>query len=264
MIIQGDVSDPKVWERIEDESIHLVVTSPPYDNLRTYGHGASWDFEMTARQLYKKLVKGGVCCWIVGDAVVKGSETLTSFRQALYFVDVVGFRMHDRMIYHKRNFSAPESNRYQQVFEDVFVLSKGKPNTFNGIKDKINTTFGETSWGKNSAGRYSDDSRSERPKVVVSEFGLRGNVWEGKTRGQEEGATNLPHPAMMPKWLARDLIISWSNKGDTVLDPFAGSGTVPVIAKKLERFPVAMDISGKYIKDLIEPRLAEVNPLFTI
>jgi site-specific DNA-methyltransferase (adenine-specific) len=262
MIHHSDVSDPKSWERIEDELVHLVVTSPPYDNLRTYGHGASWDFEIAARQLYKKLVKGGVCCWIVGDAVVKGSETLTSFRQALFFVDEVGFRMHDRMIYHKTNFSHPERVRYHQVFEDVFVLSKGVPRVFNPIMDKENVTAGWVgNLGRNTFTER-NGSKSQRSKKVCKEFGMRGNVWTGKTRGQEDMCETMPHPAMMPKWLARDLILSWSNKGDTVLDPFVGSGTVTTMAKRLERVPIGMDISPEYV-NLAQTSLENINPLFS-
>jgi site-specific DNA-methyltransferase (adenine-specific) len=261
MIHHSDVSDPKSWERIEDESVHLVVTSPPYDNLRTYGHGASWDFEMTARQLYKKLVKGGVCCWIVGDAVIKGSETLTSFRQALFFVDEVGFRMHDRMIYVKRGATTASSNRYVQAFEDVFVLSRDEPSTFNPIEDKTNKWAGLEPLGRKTA-RGKNGNMVDRKTYVVKEFGKRTNVWEGNTRAQEEPCEAQPHPAMMPKWLARDLILSWSNKGDTVLDPFVGSGTVTTIAKRLERVPIGMDISPEYVK-LAQLSLEKINPLFS-
>ena len=247
-------------KQIPDGTVELTVTSPPYGSLRTYGHGKGWDFEGTAKELYRVTCEGGVVCWNIGDQVIDGSETLEPFRQGLFFLEC-GFRMHDRMVYHKRNFSNPEKVRYHQVFEDVFVLSKGAPRTFNPIRDKVNKSFGETNWGVNSVTQR-DGSKEWRKKNVSGEFGMRGNVWEGKTRAQEEGANVLPHPAMMPMWLARDLILSWSNKGDLVCDPFVGSGTVTELAKRLGRDYIGIDISNKYVKELIEPRLANISPLF--
>lgn len=229
---------------LEDASIPLVVTSPPYDDLRRYG-GYQLDFNDLAKQLYRVLVPGGVLCWNVGDSVVDGSETLTSFRQALYFVDTVGFRMHDTMIYEKVNFGQPSHNRYHQLFEYVFILSKGKPRTFNPIKDKANAWAGTGTFGKNTM-RESNGEMGERTRNIIADFGMRGNVWRGKTRGQEELCESLPHPAMMPKWLARDLILSWSNPGDMVCDPMAGSGTVGVAAIENGRSAILIDCNPEY------------------
>lgn len=231
------------------ESVHCCVTSPPYDRLRTYGNGsdgAEWDFEGTAAELFRVLVQGGVCCWNVGDSVVNRSETLTSFRQAIYFVDQVGFLMHDTMIWHKPNFANPETARYHQLFEYVFVLTKGKSRVFNPIKDKPNATAGRI--GCLGVNTYSkrDGTKSTRPKYVTREFGMRGNVWRGPTRGQEEFCSNLPHPAMMPKWLARDLIRSWSNPGDVILDPFAGSGTTLQMALENGRSAIGIELNPAY------------------
>lgn len=190
---------------------------------------------------------GGVVCWNVGDQVVDGSETLTSFRQAIYFVDTCGFLMHDTMIYHKRNFSHPEQTRYHQMFEYVFVLSKGKPKCFNPIIDKKNSTAGCVgNLGVNTFTNR-DGTKSVRAKRITAAYGMRGNVWNGKTRGQEEVCEKLPHPAMMPKWLAHDLIVSWSNRGDTVLDPFAGSGTTGTAALELGRKAILIELNPDYI-----------------
>jgi DNA modification methylase len=232
--------------KMPEASVECIVTSPPYGNLRTYG-GFKWDFEVIAKELFRVLVSGGVLCWNVADQVVDGSETLTSFRQGLYFVDEVGFRMHDRMIYEKLNFSHPEKNRYHQVFEDIFILSKNAPRVFNPIKDKKNSTAGQIgNLGVNTF-TEADGSKSVREKKVTAEFGMRHNVWKGKTRGQEDMCEVLPHPAMMPKWLARDLILSWSNHGDTVLDPFAGSGTTGKMALEVGRNAILIDSNPEYI-----------------
>lgn len=234
----------EVLKAMPTGSIHCCVTSPPYGNLRSYG-GFLWGFSSVAMELYRVLSPGGVLCWNVGDEVVDGSETLEPLRQALYFTDDCGFNMHDTMIYYKCNFSNPEKVRYHQLFEYVFILSKGSPRTFNPIKDKRNKYNGP--WGKNTY-RAKDGKMIERDIAESKEFGMRGNVWYGETRGQEEGCSSLPHPAMMPKWLARDLIYSWSNAGDTVLDPFGGSGTTAKMALEIGRKAVLIDLKEEYVE----------------
>jgi DNA modification methylase len=259
-ILAGDCRE--TLRTLPERSVHCVVTSPPYDGLRTYGGASEWDFEAVAGELFRVLVPGGVVCWNVADSVVDGSETLNSFRQALYFVDVVGFRMHDTMIYSKLNFSHPEKVRYHNVFEYVFVLSKGAPRAFNPIKDKRNATAGAVgNLGVNTF-TLRDGSKSVRTKKLTREFGMRGNVWLGKTRGQEEMCRRLPHPAMMPKWLARDLILSWSNPGDLVLDPFGGSGTTAQQAIVTGRRAIMCELNPEYI-ELGRARCENIPPLKT-
>jgi DNA modification methylase len=249
-ILQGDWIER--LRELQDESVQCCVTSPPYDNQRTYG-GYSWDFTGGAKELYRVLCDGGVLCWNVNDAVENGSETLSSFRQAIHFVDVVGFKMHDTMIYQKLNFSHPERARYHQIFEYVFILSKGSPRCFNPIKDKPNSTAGCVgNLGVNTFTER-DGSKSERPKKITAQFGMRHNVWLGKTRGQEDMCEQLPHPAMMPKWLVRDLILSWSNTGDTIIDPMGGSGTTGQIAVELGRKAILIELNSQYI-ELIKQR----------
>lgn len=224
----------------------LCVTSPPYDDLRTYNGHSDWDFETIATQIYRTLKPGGVLCWVVNDGVVNGSETLTSCKQKIFFVEQCGFRIHDTMIYQKRNFSHPEKVRYHQVFEYVFVLSKGAPKTFNPIKDRKNLTAGCVgNLGVNTFTER-DGSKSVREKKVTAEFGMRHNVWLGNTRGQEDMCIELKHPAMMPKWLARDLIITWSNPFERVLDPFAGSGTVGLVCAEIGREAILIEKNPEY------------------
>ena len=134
----------EIMKEWENNIIDLTITSPPYDNLRDY-KGYVFDFENIAKQLYRVTKSGGVVVWIVGDATIKGSETGTSFRQALYFKEI-GFNLHDTMIYSKAGFQYPATNRYHQTFEYMFIFSKGKPKTFNPIKDRKNKWDGP--WGK--------------------------------------------------------------------------------------------------------------------
>lgn len=259
-ILCGDAVE-KLRE-LDATSVDLVVTSPPYDNMRGYG-GHQWDWSATARELFRVLRDGGVCCWNVGDQTVNGSETLTSFRQALYFVDQVGFRMHDTMFYEKSNPGNPSDGqgRYNQCVEYIFVLSKGRPRCFNPIKDKPNVSFGQMRFGKKARrdtnGEVSDTYFSDRKPA--SEFGLRSNCWRGNTRAQEEVCATKEHPAMMPKWLAHDLILSWSNAGDTVLDPMAGSGTTGKEAIELGRNAILIDVNPDYIP-IIERTCNRITP----
>jgi site-specific DNA-methyltransferase (adenine-specific) len=185
--------------------------------------------------------------------VEDNSESLTSAKQKIFFREGAGFRVHDTMIYQKRNFSHPDPSRYHQVFEYVFVLSKGRPRVFNPIVDRPNLTAGAVgNLGVNTFTEV-DGSKSVRAKRVTAAVGKRHNVWLGNTRGQEEMCRELPHPAMMPKWLARDLMLSWSNEGDTVLDPFGGSGTTGQVAQQHGRNAVLIELNEKYLP-LIEER----------
>lgn len=242
---------------LDTASVQLVVTSPPYDALKTYG-GHSWDFEATARELFRVLCDGGVACWNVGDSVVDSSETLTSAKQKIFFREECGFRIHDTMIWHKLNFANPESVRYHQRFEYVFILSKGKPRCFNPIKDKRNAQAGMVGTIGRNTYQKRDGTRETRSVYVTREFGMRGNVWEGPSAGQENMGKSLVHPALMPKWLARDLILSWSNPGDTVLDPFAGSGTSGRAAIKNGRNAILIEVNEDYLP-IIE-RECDVTP----
>ncbi len=246
----------KTLSNIEDNTIDLTVTSPPYDNLRTYNNhisgkktefnGYSFDFENIAKELYRTTKEGGIVVWVVGDGTEKGSETGTSFRQALFFKEI-GFNIHDTMIYMKNNFSNPSSNRYHQIFEYMFVLSKGKPKTFNSIKDRKNVYGGQIgSWGKNTS-RQVDGNMVERKKKVIEEYGQRYNVWTYKTskNGQEDEIA-YQHPAIFPIQLVKDHIISWTNPGDLVFDPFMGSGTTAKAAVETDRSYLGSEISKEY------------------
>ena len=224
---------------VPDNSVQLTVTSPPYDNLRKY-NGFTWDFPAVAKELYRVTKPGGVVVWVVADATVNGSETGTSFRQALYFKDL-GFNLHDTMIYHKPNYVPLTHNRYEQCWEYMFVFTKGRPAIFNGLQMACIWPGKTVSWTnqnaeKRSAGRNRAESTRTKPNK------LRANLWSA-------APANVPgHPAPFPEALARDHILSWSNPGDTVLDPFLGSGTTGKMAAQLGRFFIGVDISPEYVE----------------
>ena len=234
---------------LEDDFVDLTVTSPPYDNLRTY-NGYSFEFEDIAKELYRVTKYGGVVVWIVGDSVVKGSETGTSFKQVLYFKDL-GFNLHDTMIWSKGSCLFPDKNRYYQSFEYMFIFTKGKISTFNPLKDRKNKWHGVKIHGTS---RKKDGSlvESHGVKAVrdVKEYGVRFNVWEISP----ERKNRTGHPAVFPEQLALDHILSWSNEGDIVMDIFMGSGTTAKMCKLTNRNYIGFEVSKEYC-NIAEERL---------
>ena len=244
---------------LDDECIDLTVTSPPYDNLRTY-NGYSFDFENIAKELYRVTKQGGVVVWVVGDQVINGSESGTSFRQALYFKEI-GFNLHDTMIYEKNGMaSPPDSNRYYQKFEYMFVFSKGKPKTTNLIEDRKNTFTGI----KKSHKRNPKTGKVEYGnEIKLREMGRRFNIWIYNVGGKNFDLNGFDHPAIFPEELANDHIISWSNKDDVVLDPFMGSGTTAKMAILNDRKWIGFEISEEYV-ELTNNRIDGIYPQLSI
>ncbi|MGI9250808.1 MAG: DNA-methyltransferase [Pseudohongiellaceae bacterium] len=249
---------------ISAASIDAVITSPPYDTLRNY-NGYSFDFPAIAGQLARVLKPGGVIMWNVGDEVIDGTESGNSFRQALHFKDECGLRLHDTMIYEKIGSAYPageHNNRYTQIFEYCFILSKGRPKTANLIRDKINNWGGTTTFAKPTYWDKDGKLLQASKKRSIAEVGMRTNiwrVWNGKVFGNQW--QNESHPAVMPLSLAADHIRTWTNADDIVLDPFCGSGTSGVAARQLGRQFIGIDISAEYIA-LSEKRIvAEVGTL---
>jgi len=229
-------------KQLPDNCIDLVVTSPPYDNLRTY-NGFVFDFEAIAKQLHRVTKDGGVVVWVVADATINGSETGTSFKQALFFKEC-GFNLHDTMIWKKQTFTDTGSLRvrYGGVFEYMFVLSKGAIKTFNPLKDRVNKLPGKK---KHGTVRQPDGSVKPQSSLGKSygEYGQRFNVWEINT---EVSNSNRFHPAQFSEQIANDHIVSWSNVGDVVYDPFMGSGTTAKMAIRNSRKFIGTEISAEY------------------
>lgn len=236
-------------KNLPDNFIDLTVTSPPYDNLRTY-NGFEWNFEATAKELYRITKQGGVVVWVVGDATIKGSETGTSFTQALHFKKI-GFNLYDTMIWRKLNPSVPTEGRYYNAFEYMFVLSKGKPKALNFICDKENKTFG-SSYKSDSKMNPEIRKRSDKSKEV-GKYSRRHNVWDIAI-----GNNKTKHPAVFPEKLANDHILTWSNEGDLIFDPFSGSGTTAKMAVLNNRNFIGFEISEKYC-DIANKRIADAT-----
>lgn len=249
----------QTMQRMDNESIDFVITSPPYDNIRNY-NGYRFDFEDTAKELFRIIKIGGVVVWVVGDATINGSETGTSFRQALKFMEI-GFRLHDTMIYYKNNPMPQTGNRYHQMFEYMFCFSKESPKTFNPITEqtKYRGLANMKNRGKNGELNYEKVERTTEKKV--------GNVFFYSIGGgiSTKDKIAYKHPAIFPEKLVVDQILTWTNEFDSVYDPFMGSGTTAKVSELLHRKWIGSEISKEYV-DIAEQRLMEYrqNDLFTI
>lgn len=250
----------KRMAEMPDASVDMVITSPPYDDLRSYNDGDAWTWDVfvsAAAEVERVLKPGGVIVWNVGDATVNGSETGTSFRQALHFKDVLGLNLHDTMIWNKGGFSAVGAlqTRYAPVFEYMFVFTKGKIGTFNPIKDRLNKSAGRTIVGTNRLADGSTKVMSSNGKKV-GDLGQRFNVWDMSAEmSRKTGA----HPAPFPVALAQDHILSWSNEGDAVLDPFAGSGTTAIAAERSGRGWICIERDSEYFAKACERIETEIH-----
>ena len=247
----------ELMKNIPDGSVDLTVTSPPYDNLRTYnGNIDQWNFEKfkaIAKELFRVTADGGVVVWIVADATIKGSETGTSFRQALWFMDC-GFNLHDTMIYKKTKFPPIDPTtayRYTGCFEYMFVFSKGKPKCCNYIKEKCKHAGKRAvSYQRSENDKLRYDRKEKNKNHIVNDYKIKCNVWEYAS------CSVKGHPAPFPEQLAKDHIISWSNEDDTVLDCFMGSGTTGKMAVLNNRRFIGIELDEDYF-NIAKKRIEE-------
>jgi site-specific DNA-methyltransferase (adenine-specific) len=233
---------------VASESVQLTVTSPPYDNLREY-KGFSWNFEALARELYRVTKPGGVVVWVVGDATVNGSESGTSFRQALFFKEC-GFNLHDTMIWCKPNPVPTQSTRYQAAVEYMFVFSKGRPTVTNILREPSKGAGGKHCKHRSRGAEHANNAEGV---YVTAETKIRSNFWIVPV-----GSGIGSHPAAFPEELAGDHILTWSNAGDTVLDPFLGSGTTGRCAVAKDRKFIGIELSSEYF-NLAQFRIAQAQ-----
>lgn len=222
-------------KRMPSSFVDLTVTSPPYDNMRDY-KGYCFPFEEIAKELYRVTKVGGTIVWVVNDQTKNGSESGSSFKQALYF-KALGFNL-ETMIWEKTGSGALGSNKfYGQNFEFMFVLTKGFPKTTNLIRDRENVV---KSGAVKVNGAIGTDGKGSSRIVERKPYGKRTNIWRVNQQQNSE------HPAPFPEQLAQDHILTWSNEGDLIYDPFCGSGTTPKVARLNKRDYIASEISSEY------------------
>ena len=263
----GDSVD--VIKHMDNNSVDLTVTSPPYNTLRSYkgvitdkiyDDHFSFPFVEMATELYRVTKDGGMVVWVVNDMVIDGGESGTSFKMALKFMDL-GFKLYDTMIYQKNGSAYHETGRYNQNFEYMFVMLKGKrPNCVNLIRDKKNRWAGSKTFGTPSTRQKDGTIKKMKEGFTVGEYGTRENIWyilNGKGYGGDKDSHK--HPASFPFSLAEDHILSWSNPGDIVLDPMIGGGTTAIAAKMNNRNYIGIDINQEYV-DISNNRLDSVKP----
>lgn len=224
--------------------VDFTLTSPPYDNLRTYNGKLNWNEEIwknVIEKLYNLTHQGGVV-WVVSDATINGSETGTSLKQALYFKQI-GFYLHDTMIYKKQNYTPLNHNRYEQEWEYMFCFSKNKPKTFNPIKIPCKYA-GQTTWGNPNMYKDNSGELTKVAKTIIKDKKIKGNIFEYLTGSTQTG--KIKHPAMFPLKLAIDQCLSWSNNNDTIFDPFMGSGSTGVAAVNTGRKFIGIELDNNY------------------
>jgi DNA modification methylase len=221
--------------------VDMVLTSPPYDDLRNY-EGYEFDFQPIAKELFRIVKENGIVIWVVGDKTENGTETGTSFKQALYFKEI-GFNLHDTMLYYKNNPMPTTGNRYHQHFEYMFAFSKGSPKIFNPLKEitKYRGLANMKNRGKNGSLDYEKVERTEEKKV--------GNVFFYSIGGgiSTKDKVAYQHPAIFPEQLAYDQIYTWTNENDLVYDCFMGSGTTAKVAQMMNRNWLGSEISQEYV-----------------
>ena len=250
-LLHGDCLE--LMDIMKDECIDLTITSPPYDNLRNYNNSSTWSrkvWESVIKELYRLTVDGGVVVWVVADATIKGSETGSSFKQALFAMEV-GFNLHDTMIFSKTNpVPVGGNNRYYQAFEYMFVFSKvSGPRVFNPIMRERKNKWGDSRTSRTKCFNRSKDGSFNQPKEVsLTGKVKRNNLWEYVVSGGANAEFGNKHPAVFPKGMVADHIMSWSNEGDTVFDPFMGSGTTGVASLELKRNFVGIEIDEDYFE----------------
>jgi len=237
------------------EPVDLVVTSPPYGSIRDYIDGSEFEWKGCLDSMVACLEPGGVIMWNVDNQTINGSETGDAFRQVLYMMDEGGLRLHDTMIYLRQGVTFPDANRYLPGFEYMFILSKGAPSTFQGLKDRPNISAGARIHGSvtETDGTKREHSRNGK---TIEPFGLRFNYWSISSSAPDVG-----HPAVMPYKMAAAHIATWSLENMTILDPFMGSGTTLRAAKDLGRRAIGIEIEERYCEIAVKRLAQEVLPL---
>ena len=241
-LIVGDATKV-LAKRFAPGTFDLTVTSPPYEDLRNY-NGYTFDPAAMMKAIYRVIKDGGVCVWVVGDKINGGRSLVVSFDHA-FIAKEAGFIVHDVMIYQKKNTPFMRSNAYTNCYEFMFVLSKGKPKTFNPIM--VPTV--RNGWEKGVSNK-GPDAENRKVPVELKKEKVKTNIWQYAVGygGSTADKCAFEHPAIFPEKLALDHIYSWTNEGDLVLDPMCGSGTTCKCAALQRRHYVGIDISSDYIK----------------
>lgn len=251
-ILVGDAVE--TLSELEDESIHLTVFSPPYDDIRDYNKKWNLDYEALGSELNRVTVDGGVCAVVIGDGTKNFAKSLTTFRWAINWCDNCDWKLFECCIYKRHgNPGAWWTKRFRVDHEYILIFFKGKkPRFFNKEPLKVDSIHA----GKRFSGtdRLTNGGFKRIEPKPVNKRKCRGTIWNYSTSNTEGNKIKLKHPATYPDQLASDLIKCFSDKGDIVLDPMSGSGTTCVMANKLNRRYLGIEINPEY-RDIAVNRL---------
>ena len=245
----------KFLSTLPENCIDMVVTSPPYDNLRDY-NGFQLDLSGVGEQLFRVLKPGGIVAVIIQDSTQDGRKTLTSFRMIVNWCDTIGFGLFENCIYSRQGVEgAWWKKRFRVDHEYIPLFIKGKrPAYFNKEELKIPSKHG----GKTMTGaatRNKDGTQQKSRSVYINPMKCRGTIWNYPQCGDGSKLKHL-HPATFPNLLPYDLIQCFCPENGIVLDPFNGSGTTCVAAKSLNRQYIGVDCSQEYC-DIAEKRIQQ-------
>ncbi len=236
----------KATARLPANSIDLVMFSPPYDGIRDYKKGWIFDFPALGKNLYRLVKDGGVCAVVINDGTQDFAKSLTSFRLVLNWCDTAGWRLFETCIYQRDgNPGAWWKRRFRVDHEYIFLFLKGKkPKTFD--KEPLMVPSKHAGRIYSGTDRLTSGKFKKIDHKPVKRMKCRGTVWKYPTSNTEGNRTKLQHPATYPDPLAQDIIQCFSEPGDTVLDPMCGSGTTCVMAMKMKRQYMGIDINEEY------------------
>jgi site-specific DNA-methyltransferase (adenine-specific) len=244
--------------KLPDDSIDLVVTSPPYDNLRTY-KGFSVDLHSTGKEAYRVLKDGGIAVMVIQDQTKAFAKTLTSFRLIIDWCDNIGFRLFETIIYRKYGTEgAWWKARFRVDHEYMPIFLKGKkPQYFNKKLLMVPSKHG----GEILTGSGNRRTTGETTKTVtrpINPTKCRGTIWDYLMAGDKD-PLKRKHPAPFPDQIPIDFITCFCPPKGIVLDPFIGSGSTAVAAKKLGRHYIGFEITPEYC-EIAEQRTKRAEP----
>lgn len=236
----------KLMKLLPDSTIDLVVTSPPYDKIRDYNGSIHFDLHKTGQEIFRVLKSGGIAVMVIQDQTKNFGKSLTSFKTIIDWCDNIGFKLFETIIYRKNGSEGVWwTKRFRVDHEYMPIFLKGKkPQYFNKEPLKIPSKHG----GKVMTGSGSRKTNGETQKTVTRAINFkkcRGTIWNYLMAG-DKNPLKRKHPAVFPDKIPYDFIQCFCPEEGIVLDPFAGSGSTLVMAKKLRRSFIGFDIVPEY------------------
>lgn len=254
-IYLGDSAD---WlKELPDNSIDLIVTSPPYADQRknTYGgvkadEYVNWFLPISAL-LLKKLKPTGTFILNIKEKVVNG-ERSTYVMELIIEMRKQGWLWTEEFIWHKKNsYPGKWPNRFRDSWERLLQFNKEKH--FAMYQDEVMVPMGD--WAKSRLKNLSDTDKIRDNSKVGSGFGKNISNWLTRDKAYPTNVlhlatecSNKKHSAAFPEELPEWFIKLFTKTGDTVLDPFMGSGTTVIVANRMKRKAIGIELLPEYFQ----------------